>query len=110
MKQVQVIEAEIVKNLVVIIAQVMVRALSPVASVKVVAAIRRLKLKTALAVTRVNHRIHNVNRRAKQSQLQGQVNHPMALVAVNEVAVKALLAIALDLIDAVIDKFFYSAY
>lgn len=112
MKPAQVTKADIVKNLAMIIAQVMVRALSREPNVKAVDAIRLAKPQRLVVAIQVNHHIHNANRlpKASQDQGQGQVNHPTVLVAVNAVAEIALVVIDLGQTDAAIDNHFYSAH
>ena len=116
MKPAQVTKADIVKNLAMIIAQVMVRALSREPNVKAVDAIRLAKPQRLVVAIQVNHHIHNANRLPKasqdqgQGQGQGQINHPTVLVAVNAVAEIALVVIDLGQTDAAIDNHFYSAH
>ena len=87
----------------------MARVQSPVANAKVVGAIKQLKPKMVPAEILANHQIPNENHLLKASLHLGQVSLPMVLVVANEVAVRALVAIVLDPIDAVTDKSFYSA-
>ena len=116
MKPAQVTKADIVKNLAMIIAQVMVRALSREPNAKAVDAIRLQKPQRLVVAIQVNHHIRNANHLPKasqdqdQGQGQGQVNHPMVLVAVNAVAEIALVVIDLGQTDAAIDNHFYSAH
>jgi hypothetical protein len=97
-----------------IIAQVMVRALSREPNAKAVDAIRLQKPQRLVVAIQVSHHIRNANHLPKasqdQDQGQGQVNHPMVLVAVNAVAEIALVVIDLAQTDAAIDKHFYLAH
>jgi hypothetical protein len=88
----------------------MVRVPSREPNAKVVDAIRLPKLKRAAVVTLASHHIRNANPLLKASQHLDQVNPPMVQVAASAVAEIALVAIVLAQIDAVIDKYFYSAH
>ena len=105
MKPAQVTRADIVKNLAMIIAQVMVRALSREPNAKVGGRNQTAKATEVVVSDSGKPSIRSANRPLKgkpSASGQGQVNHPTVLVAVNAVAEIALVAIDLGQTDAAI--------